>query len=85
MYAGGTQRREAHTMIKNATPDYIVHMPCSGCMEAIRLNTGSLMVAMETGRPERTVEAEAVEVGPLIEWECPVCAYADSYEPDVQD
>lgn len=68
--------------------------PCSGCGEPLALNVATLVVTMRVpsnGKrgslhvPAHDVTAEAVEVGPLIEWDCPLCGYADSEEVEVDD
>lgn len=65
---------------------------CSGCLTPFTLNVTTLVVATTVevrgprgGLVETDVEVEAVEVGPLIEWTCPGCGYAESEETDVED
>lgn len=62
---------------------------CSGCQERFTLDRDALTVTMRKPSngvrgqrhvPAHNIVVEAVEVGHMIEWECPLCDYAESEE-----
>lgn len=63
---------------------------CSGCNAEFDLDTVALTVTMRVPSNGKRgaghvvahrVAAEAVEYNGLVEWDCPTCGYAESYDP----
>lgn len=54
----------------------IVVTICSGCMEDVTIDVEGGIVTHERAG----LQAETYGDGDLIQWDCPVCEYADSFD-----
>jgi len=70
----------------------VLRLPCSGCMETVRVNLDAARVTARKPSngvrgakhvPAHDVVEEITFHGGLAEWDCPLCGHADStYEDD---